>query len=239
VIKARAAPVPRDERLVVTLREPRSFLRLATCGAAAPGYADFMIAPRRGTGFSTSGAPSWPRVACAGLPLMAAAACGGLADSDSVDDGGEPAVIIVAPRSSSPEVSEPAPTDLDEVAAADPTLDGLPSSVASLVSNPPERLDAEQFDALLGFYCVSCHATPPAPQASDGFWFDSWSELAAGGNLGPQDADRMLSRVVARMTADGDMPPTYAGEPRQLDPNTRRLMLDFLRDVLGPSRPSR
>jgi hypothetical protein len=62
--------------------------------------------------------------------------------------------------------------------------------VARLASDPPERLDVEQFEALLGYYCITCHATPPCEQACDGFWFNDWAELAAGGNHGPEDAER-------------------------------------------------
>jgi hypothetical protein len=168
--------------------------------------------------------------ACGGL-LLLASACGGSVDSNTERESIEAPVVRIAPRVYSADPSKPDPDVIDPNAAADPKLQGLPSSVASIVSDPPDALEVDQFEALLGYYCVSCHATPPCEAACDGFWFNDWPELAAGGNHSPEDAERMLSRTVARLS-EGSMPPPSVDEKRQLDQNTRVLMSDFVTEAL-------
>ena len=164
--------------------------------------------------------------------LLLAAACGGAAEDGQQDEseGLPERPIVIAPSAPQPEAaSVPANED------APSERDGEPAEIASLVSNPPERVDPDQFEALLGYYCVNCHATPACAAACDGFWFNDWAELAAGGNHGPQDAERILERVVARMTA-GSMPPEAAAFTPPLPDAPRQLMIDFIQESLSGAR---
>jgi hypothetical protein len=169
--------------------------------------------------------------ACGGL-LLLASACGGRADSHSEPETADAPAVAISPRIDPAEPSEPDPEAIGARAPSDPALEGLPRSVVSIVSDPPDALDVDQFDALLAYYCSStCHATSHGGQASDGFWFDDWAELAAGGNYGSENAERVLSRTVARLS-DGSMPPPCADERRQPDQTTRVLMSEFVANAL-------
>jgi hypothetical protein len=157
--------------------------------------------------------------------LLLSAACGDAAD----DRQGAAEVDPEGPVSIRPRPPQPEPTPVST--SAPPERGGLPSDLEKLMSDPPEQVDAEQFDALLGYYCVSCHARPPSTAATDGFFFDDWPDLAVGGNYGRDNAERMLERVVDRMS-NGSMPPEGALLTRLVPDAARQLMIDFLRDAL-------
>jgi hypothetical protein len=99
--------------------------------------------------------------------------------------------------------------------------------VAALEENPPSRLNDEQFELLLGHYCVSCHVAPACADACDGFWFDDWADLAEPDG----DIEYRVGKVVLRMS-DETMPPIAL----PLSPTTRQLMIDFIRSRV-PSLP--
>jgi hypothetical protein len=162
--------------------------------------------------------------------LLLAVACGGAAEDGASGEAPPEAPISVAPRPAPPGAIGAPP---NQPAASD--ADGMPGEIDRLVNDPPERIDLGQFDALLGYYCLDCHATPPCEDACDGFFFDNGADLIAGGNHSPADAESMLQRVVERM-ADSSMPPASAFLTRPLPDGPRQLMIDFIDDVLNGER---
>jgi hypothetical protein len=156
-----------------------------------------------------------------------------------------PAPVSVPARAATPEPVFPqrpagAPDEEEPLPAVGlPIPDGVPEPVRALLGDPPEQLDETQFSALLDHYCVTCHTTPSCSAACDGFFFDDWQDLAAGGNGGPASSERVLSRVVERMS-DGSMPPASivaarGGEVYDLPAAPRARMIEFIRDELDAS----
>jgi len=133
-----------------------------------------------------------------------------------------------APEPVTPEVRAPAPVGEDPPRALGlPIPDGIPAPVQALIDDPPQQLDETQFSTLLDHYCVTCHTTPSCSAACDGFLFDDWQHLAAGGNAGPQSIERVLTRVMDRMR-DGNMPPDLGGEVYDLPAAPRERMIEFI-----------
>jgi hypothetical protein len=163
-------------------------------------------------------------LACA---VLLAGACGGSAEDGQDGDLAPQASTAIAPRPAQPALApqnEPAPEPIDDASSAP---SGMPSDVARLASDPPEAIDTEQFDALLGYYCGDCHETPACAAACDGLWFDDWEHLAGGGNIGPSSADRLLERVVDTLS-NGRMPPDGSLIAHPMPDTSRQLMIEFI-----------
>jgi hypothetical protein len=158
--------------------------------------------------------------------------CGG-----DAGDGSEPPAL--APEGSAAPVSiRPRPPARSEAAepeplAPEPAGSGVPAEVEAIISDPPAELAVEQVDTLLGYYCLQCHATPACAAACDGFFFDSWGDLAAA------NAGYVLNRVLT-VLEEGYMPPAATGTAYDLSNDlpdaTRASMVEFIRDVIdgGP-----
>jgi hypothetical protein len=170
--------------------------------------------------------------------LAAAIAWVALGCGGDASDGSEPPAL--APEGSAAPVSiRPRPPARSEAAEPEPLApepaSGVPAEVEAIISDPPAELAVEQVDILLGYYCVQCHATPACAAACDGLFFDSWADVAAGGNGGAANADAVLNRVVTALS-DGYMPPAATGTAYDLSNDlpdaARASMVEFIRDVI-------
>jgi hypothetical protein len=184
---------------------------------------------RKMPGRAYLGVPAW-LVAAA---VLHAAACGGDASNGSGGTGFEGADSEGAdsegadsegPALALPPVVIPSRA---EVPAEAPGTASEPDPVRAILDDLPEQLDTEQFDILLDHYCLTCHATPACSASCDGFFFDSWADLAAGA-----DSERVLERTIGRIN-DGSMPPPTTQLVDPLPSAPRERMVDFIRDALG------
>ena len=196
---------------------------LAWRRAGLGAYHEHMRQGRHAIGIVPGHANLW-RVFLGAGALHAVVACGGAAGDGTPDEAAAP--VPIAP-SAGPVQILARPEPVTPASSPPPAGDGVPLEIAELERNPPARLDTQQFESALGYYCVSCHATPACSASCDGFYFDDWIDLLSGGNVGVEGAERMLSRVVDRVS-DESMPPESRFVPRELPASTRQLMVEFL-----------
>jgi hypothetical protein len=192
---------------------------------------------RRISSWAYWGVPAWLVAAT----VLHAAACGGAASAGSEGAESEgpatalPPVVIPGraepPAASSSSDAEPSAAAPAPASSAGTSIEA-PAPVRAILDDLPEQLNAEQFETLFDHYCVSCHTTPACSAACDGFFFDSWEDLAVnGGNSGPDSAGQKVEATVRRMN-EGSMPPALDdaiyGTRYDLPSDARDSMVEFI-----------
>jgi hypothetical protein len=127
-------------------------------------------------------------------------------------------------RAAAAEAAEQTLEDLQEQGQRDLAI----AAIENDRGDPPRRLDGDELEGVLAYYCSDCHGMSRNPDAiGPGPIFESLEDLLANGKVVPGDAS--ASRVMVRLLR-GEMPPPESGLP-EVPPATIGLVADFIDEL--------